>query len=313
MIEINTIQDFFALTREQRGDICRNLNTVGRLKEYLNTLNNPRTVSNDWKPCSKCGMKGWVMEQHEERNNADIHASQIHKCIKHAWYSCNEYVLQRKSKVEPEGRLVFDHGHMLHHMLQSYGKKGAWGDPKYYQDEVVIVPNAQEAKDRKAHILEEAIKYRIRSSVDAIIWKYVVNNVRDLGDVSIRVIHEYKSIGPGKPTKDGTLYGGFAALKGPLPYHKQQGIIYQHCFNIPIIVFLYYNKGNDMIADFPVPYDYLTWNMVKGKIDRILNYVDKQEMPPWEETSAILDSSECKTCDYLTVCNPPKSVTINQA
>jgi len=310
MIEINTIQDFYALTREQRGDICRNLNTVGRLKEYLKSLNEPKPVSNDWKPCGKCGMKGWVMEEHEERNNADIHASQIHKCLKNLWYGCTDYVAQRKAIVAPELRLIFDHGHMLHHMLQSYGKKGAWCDPQYYHAEVPIVPDAGEARERKAHILPDAIKYRIRSNPDAIIWKYIVHDIRGLGDVCIRLMHEYKSISPGFANAEGKLLGGYAGLTGPKKEHKQQGMIYLKCFDIPLIVYIYYNKGNDQIADFPVPFDHLTWNMVRGKIDKVLDYAEKQEMPPWEETSAILDSSECKTCDYVDICNPPKSIVV---
>lgn len=310
MIEINTIQDYYALSPEQRGDICRNIKTVDRLKGYLQTLNEKKKREEkppEWIPCKKCETKGWLLDEYEERNNADIHASTIHKCLKYIWYSCSGYADQGISNIPPEGRLVFDHGHALHHMLQSYGKRGAWSAPLDYQSELVILPNEQEALDKKAHVLEEAIKYRIRSSVDAVIWKYLVPNVRGLGDVYVRLIHEYKSIGPGRPKKDGTLFGGFADLKGPKVEHKQQGIIYSHCLNIPITVFIYYNKGNDQMIDFPVPYDLMTWNYVKGRINKILDYVDREIMPPWEYSSAVLNSTECGSCDYLKICNPPKT------
>jgi hypothetical protein len=311
MVEINTIKEFYSLTSEQRGDICRNLNTVTRLKGYLETLNEPITPKPaEWVPCKKCESRGWVVDSYEERNNADIHASTIHKCLKYIWFSCSGYASQKASKVTPESRLIFDHGHALHHMLQTYGRKGAWGPPIYYQPEVAILPNAEEAQAKKAHVLEEAIKYRIRSSVDAVIWKYHVSNVRDLGDVYIRIGHEYKSIGPGRPKKDGTLFGGYADLKGPKVEHKQQGSIYQHCLNLPIMVYIYYNKGNDQIVDFPVPYEALTWNYVRGRIDKVLSYVDKEEAPPWEFTSSFLDATECKTCDYLHICDPPNKFVI---
>lgn len=306
MINIDTIQDYMALSNEQRGDICRNIKTVERLKSYLSTLNTPSEPEDPkWVPCSKCETRGWVLHNEERRNNADIHASQIHKCIKSIWYSCTDHVHEGIPKVSPEGRLVFDHGHALHHVLQSYGKKGAWCAPINYQSEAAIIPSEVEAIAKKAHILPEAIKWHIRSSVDAVIWKYVVPNIRGLGDISIRLIHEYKSISPGRPTKDGGLYGGFAALRGPKLEHKQQATIYMRCFNIPICVFLYYNKGDDNIAEFPLPYDSITWSQTAGKIEKILAYVDNEIMPPWEYTAAVQDPRECLSCDYLEICKPP--------
>lgn len=309
MLEINTIQDFFALSPEQRGDICRNIKTVDRLKDYLRSLNIKKEAPPpQWIPCKKCETKGWVYEEHEERNNADIHASTIHKCLKHIWYNCAGYSDQAINNITPEGRLVFDHGHALHHMFQSYGRRGAWGSPSDYQAEVTILPTEIEAIEKKTHVLPEAIKYRVRSSVDAVLWKYVVPNVRGLGDVSVRLIHEYKSIGPGKPKKDGTLFGGFADLKGPKVEHKQQIAVYQHCLNVPIAVVIYYDKGFDRFADFPVPYDSITWNYVRGRIDRVLQLADTNTIPPWEETSAVFNPSECSYCEFAHICKPPRNL-----
>jgi hypothetical protein len=59
-----------------------------------------------------------------------------------------------------------------------------------------------------------------------------------------------------------------------------------------------------------LPYEALTWNYVRGRIDRVLSYVDKEEAPPWEFTSAVLDGNECKTCDYLHICNPPTRASL---
>jgi len=313
MLEINTIQDYFSLSSEQQGDICRNIKTVERLKGYLQTLNNPKPTEDkppEWVPCKKCETRGWVLDEHVARNNADVHASTIHKCLKYIWYGCSDYANQGVSNISPESRLIFDHGHTLHYMLQSYGRKGAWGAPVDYQPEAVILPDEQEAIERKAHVLPEAIKYRIRSSVDAVLWRYIVPNVRGLGDVSIRLIHEYKSISPGRPNKDGTMYGGYAGLNGPKPEHKHQATIYSHCFNVPIVVFVYYNKGNDQLIDFPIPYSSVTWNYVKSRIEKVLRFVDEGVPPPWEYTSAIMNPAECNTCDYLHICNPPKKLEL---
>jgi len=306
LVEITTIKEFLELTKEQQGDICRNLNTVATLKNYLKSLNDKvEETQSTWIPCRNCNMLGWVYNEPEVRNNADIHASQIHKCIKSLVYSCTDKVHEGKRNVSPESRLTFDHGHSLHHMLQRYGKKGAWCAPVDYSPEVAILPDADEAEKRNERILEEAIKYGIRSSVDAVLWKYTVHNIRDLGTINIRLLHEYKSIHPGKVKKDGGLYGGFSDLRGPQPSHKQQAHIYMQCLNIPLTVFLYYNKGDDTIAEFAMPYDPITWGFIRKKILKVYEYVDNDKLPPWHETAAFLDNSECNYCEYLTICNPP--------
>ncbi len=313
MIEINTISDFYSLTPEQRGDICRNIKTTERLREYLDTKQEDKEDEQEptWVPCKKCDKRGYVLTNNEERrNNADIHASQIYKCMKNLWYSCTPLVDQRIDKTDTKTKLTFQHGHMIHHMLQNYGRKGAWCNPEFYQDEAKIYPTIGEAVANNAHQLPEAFKYRVRSSVDAVIWKYKVPNIRGIGDVNVRLIHEYKSISPGRPTKDGKLYGGFASLTGPYPDHKQQASLYMQCFNVPITVFLYYNKGDDSIAEFAFPFNLLTWNMVRGKITKVLDYVDRNEMPPWEETSAVLNELECTKCEFLQICKPPKRFDI---
>lgn len=312
MLEINTIKDWFALTSEQRSDICRNIKSVERLKLYLESLNGKENQERqpEWVPCKKCGTRGYVLEENVRRNNADIHASQIHKCLKFIWFSCTDYVNEGRSQVGADLRLIFDHGHSLHHMLQGYGRKGAWCNPSSYNAEVTIIPDGEEASLRGERVLEEAIKYRVRSSVDAVIWNYIVPGVRDLGEVSIRIIHEYKSIGPGKPKKDGTMYGGFADLRGPKLEHKWQSTIYMHCLNVPLTSIIYYNKGYDQLMDFVTPYDPITWNFVKNKIEAVLDYAERGVEPPWERTSAAQNPDECKTCDYKHICCPPKDFMI---
>ncbi len=92
--------------------------------------------------------------------------------------------------------------------------------------------------------------------------------------------------------------------------HKRQAVVYMKCFNIPITVFLYYNKGDDNIAEFAMPFDLLTWNTVKGKIERVLHYVNENKMPDWSETSAVLNPSECLKCEYANICKPPKDLKL---
>lgn len=293
MIEVNTIQDFMALQPEHKDYILRNINFKERLDTYLNSLNNKRSTEAHVKKCKRCNATGWIMV--EPRIKHDIHASQIHKCVKKLWYDCSGYTEEAEQNVNPQGRMIFDQGHAIHEMLQRYGESGAYCEKNFYQAEVPIVPDEEEAKSKGFHFLPIAKEYKIRSFVDAINWQYVIPNVPDLGDVSIRVIHEYKTIGR----------TGFTSLQRPKPEHIMQGMVYCACFCVPVITYVYFDKDRCQVADFSVPFDPYVWNTVSNKIKTVLGYVETKEMPPWEITAAVQNPTECLDCEYYNFCQPP--------
>ncbi len=119
-----------------------------------------------------------------------------------------------------------------------------------------------------------------------------------MGQVSIRVIHEYKSIND----------NGYTNLKSPKVDHKWQASIYSRVFDVPIVVYLYINKDSNKLVDFPVPFDFELWTSIEQKIEKIQHYVNGQQVPPWEETSAVLKPKDCESCPYLRICNPPQDI-----
>lgn len=252
MLIINTIQDFQALSTQQQSEILRSLRTNDRLDSFLIAQNNPKKVEPHWVPCKGCeGGKckrcnpqypGWHWLEPHARDNSDIHPSQIEKCLKYLVLCCSGYAEYHEERIDPRLRRIFDMGHAWHNVIQGYGRKGAWCAPEDYLSEEPIDPD--EAAFDGTPILPVASEYWIKGSVDALITKYYIK-CPTLGDVCIRLIHEYKTIN----------HNGYESLKRPKPEHKKQATIYSAVFNVPIVVYIYTDKDNCQMADFPVPFD----------------------------------------------------------
>lgn len=299
---IRTIQEFLALPQGHQTEILQALRTKERLDRYLLNLNNKEKVAPHWVPCKGCEggsckrcsaeHRGWVWYEEESRDSSDIHPSQIDKCLKYLVLCCSGYADQHEERVDPRLRRIFDLGHAWHRTIQTYGLKGAFGDAQYYHPEADIDPDATTFDGHP--VLPVAAAYWIRGSADALIDYYQIYTP-SLGEVYIKVIHEYKTINS----------GGYERLLRPKPEHKKQATIYSAVFDAPIVVYLYLNKDNCNIADFPVPFDYTIWNDIVAKVYRVQHYVTTEQAVPWEETSAVLAAGECSSCGLRGVCQPP--------
>lgn len=301
MLTINTIADFYNLSEEHRGAILKALDTKGRLVDWLDqkarqpTRWHKHTFQGTCRECDGAGTY-----THTPRDSRDIHPSQITKCVKKIWFDCSvssekdpdgdpiPFYVYSENYVEPHLQMIFDQGHGLHAQYQGYGIKGAWGDN--YEAELPIDPDGG--------LLPLAECFWIRGSVDALLGPYFIK-VPGIGPVAIRVIHEYKSINDNQ----------YKTLKSPKVDHKWQASIYSRIFDVPVVVYLYINKDNNHLADFPVPFDFMLWETIEKKIQKIQYYVDGKQVPPWEETSAVQKPAECDGCPYLRLCNPPHGIS----
>lgn len=297
MLEIMTIGDFMSLPVQQREEIQKALRVRDRLDEWLDkTVNVKRQplLQAEWKKCRGCGPEypGWVL--HEPRNNSDIHPSQVNKCSKKLWFDCAGYTHEAEEYIEPRLQRTFDLGHAWHHTVQSYGRAGAWGDKNEYHDEVEIDPDKLGSDGQP--VLPVAHHLWIRGSVDAIIDRYIVPAVPTLGDVVVRMVHEYKTINS----------GGYSNLRKPKPEHKWQSMIYAAVFDVPLVVPLYLNKDTSAQIDYPLPFDVALWQTIEAKLLKVKYWVENNIVPPWEETSAVKDPAECKQCGYFKLCAPDR-------
>jgi CRISPR/Cas system-associated exonuclease Cas4 (RecB family) len=301
MTEINTIAQFLDLPVHLRDEVQKSIRAKDRLDSWLRSQNKrigdgSQKTEPHWEACKSCGEwghPGWVWKEEHERDNSDIHPSQIGKCIKALWFSCYGYANQLEEFIDPRLQMIFDLGSLWHLILQGYGVRGAWGPTERYRPEVPIDPDAVTFDGHPVHPL--AAQLWIKGHVDAVIDRYIIDNVPGLGPVSIRLVHEYKSINS----------NGYSKLTRPKPEHKYQATIYAAVLDIPIVVYMYTNKDDCKTADFPVPFDHTIWNEVVTKITQVQNYVANEQVPPWEVTSAVKNQSECMECGYRKSCQPP--------
>lgn len=322
MIVINTIADFLSFSPQQQEEISKALRTKERLEGWLKALNGKKaakklpvmTDTPGWRRCRSCAdHPGWV-EDNVVRDDSDIHPSQIHKCIRNLWYACNGYAEQLDEFISPQLRLIFDMGHAVHDVLQTmgdpremmnvaiearwaetverYGLSGAWGDCGY-QKEVEIDPDKVGPDGQPVHPL--AHQLWIKGHVDGVLPRYYVPSVPGLGDVSIKVVHEYKTINS----------KNFQSLNRAKPEHKWQAMIYAAVLDAPIVVFLYTNKDNCQMIDFPVPFDGAIWQQIHQKIVAVQQWSEANTPPDWPLTAAVKNPSECRDCGFRKICNPP--------
>lgn len=301
MLVINTINEFLALPTNLRDEIQKAIRAKDRLDTFLRSQNKRvgqerPVVAPHWEECKKCkpfGQPGWVWKEEHVRDNSDIHPSQIDKCIKALYYACTGQDDQLEEFIEPRLQQLFDLGSAWHLVMQGYGKRGAWCDPEAFHPEATIDPDAKTFDGIAVHDLAE--KYWIKGHVDAVIDRYVLDAVPGIGPVTIRLVHEYKTINS----------NGYSKLTRPKPEHKKQATIYAAVLDIPIVVYMYTNKDDNKMADFPVPFDHTIWNEVVAKVIGVQSYVNTNQEPPWEVTSAVKNPSECGECGYRKLCQPP--------
>jgi CRISPR/Cas system-associated exonuclease Cas4 (RecB family) len=301
MLEINTIAQFLDLPTQLRDEVQKAIRAKDRLDNWLRAQN--KRIGTDlpkmephWEPCRSCkpwGHPGWVWREEHERDNSDIHPSQIGKCLKALWFACSGYAGQLEEFIDSRTQMIFDIGSAWHLVMQHYGAQGAWGDKNLYRAEVPIDPDAVTFDGHPIHPL--ANQLWIKGHVDAVVDKYLIDNVPGIGPVSIRLVHEYKTINS----------NGYSKLLRPMPSHKYQATIYAAVLDIPIVVYLYTNKDDCKTADFPVPFDHTIWNEVAAKISQVQGYVNSEQVPPWEITSAVKNQAECMECGYRKSCQPP--------
>jgi len=309
MIEIRSINDFLQLSEFHRSIILKELKTKIRLEDWLRALNDKkkRVLRNSKTfrmACRKCEGKGDIVIV--PRDGRDVHPSQIHKCLKKIWFDCNDVVVEREGVptkvpyaefaeeyIDPRLRMIFDMGHAWHDTMQGYGAKGAWCPKKSYRSEVEIDPDKKK-NGQAVHPMAEA--YWIRGSADAVLDLYVIN-IPGLGEIGIRLIHEYKTINS----------NGYGRLTKPKSDHKWQATIYSVALDVPVVVYIYTNKDNCQLADFPISFDVMLWKKIEEKIEKVQYYTEQEGTPPWEETSAVLSPRDCTECPYQKLCNPPQA------
>jgi hypothetical protein len=201
-----------ALPQLQREEIQKALRVRDRLDKWLDERGSngkrPAAPSGGVEAVPACAdpeYPGWVL--HEPRNDSDIHPSQVHKCMKKLWFDCAGFAPEAEESIEP--RLAADlrsrprvapHGPVATAGLVR-------GDRRSSTDEEVRDRPWPPSRPERQSLLflcggspVDPGLCRRQSSIAT-----SSPTCRRLGDVAVRMVHEYKTINS----------SGFTNLKKP--------------------------------------------------------------------------------------------------
>lgn len=276
VIQLHTIDQWMVLDKSMQQVILQNIKLKERLQRFMKeTWAEKKQKANadsktGWHSCPTCNQKGWIPT---EPRLPGIHPSQLpHPCLLKVY---NEMLgKEGKEKIDTRTMLIFELGHAIHDMLQRYGLQGAWG-PEYTK-EVRLSKELQELSDT----------LMLEGHADA-------ENILVIDDIpnspytyEVGLVHEYKSINS----------NGFEKLTRPKPEHKVQAMVYAASLNRPIVVYLYLNKNDCTMADFPVAFEPELWAVIEGKARLLKQHFENKTPPPG------VFGFHCQQCPYVFDC-----------
>lgn len=276
VVQLHTIAQWFSVDESVRTLLLRSLRIRDRLWAFRLKKEQEKVMmkGQSWVPCPKCDQRGWVSTHPRALG---IHPSAISTtpCLLKVYWEA----IGREAAVMHEARtlLIFDIGTAAHNMLQGYGEAGAWGD--YYKPEIAIesTPLAQELG-----IVGHA-------DADNII---VIDDIAGAPTFEVGVVHEYKTINN----------NGYEGLKGkPKAQHTAQATIYSACLDRPVVVYLYFNKDNANLQDFPVPFNPQVWENIRVRAAYVRDCLAAQQEPKPEV------GYHCGQCPYVYNCDAYKA------
>lgn len=281
VIELLTIDQWMEASKEVQATVLQHIRLKDRLVQFLKETWDQKKelhqgASGGWRPCETCEKKGWVPV---EPRRPGIHPSQIPQpCLLRIW---NEMMGKpKKEKIDPRTMLIFELGHAIHDMFQTYGRSGAWGP--IYSHETEISGTFQELSQ----------ELMLEGHADA-------ENVLTIDDIPgdpnvylVGLVHEYKSINT----------NGFEKLTRPKPEHKMQAMVYSAALNRPVVVYMYFNKNDSNIIDFPVAFEPDLWVSIESKARILKQHHDAKVAPP------AAPGFHCQQCPYMYDCQAYKDL-----
>jgi len=220
-----------------------------------------------------------------------IHASEVSGCKRRLVYGVLN--TERQGKASFIWKRRFSLGHKIHDMIQGEFATFSYS-PNHttkFQAEVKIAPGLQPMAD----------KWDINSSCDGIFEIREKNPAR----LVLRAGLEIKSMNPDE----------FSRLTKPKPEHIEQAHVYMACLNLPVMWFIYFNKGNANYTKssdrrFVIPFDPKLWANLEARFEEVHNiaylHVANSHALPEREESIL-----CQFCPFSYTCQP-KSLNKSQ-
>jgi predicted RecB family nuclease len=115
----------------------------------------------------------------------------------------------------------------------------------------------------------------------------VIDNIPNAPIYEVGIVHEYKTINQ----------NGFEKLTSPKPEHRVQAMVYARALDRPIVVYMYLNKNDSNIADFPIAFDPEAWARLESKVQVLLHHYNNKTPPEGEV------GFHCRDCKYVFSCD----------
>jgi hypothetical protein len=211
-----------------------------------------------------------------------LHASEISGCMRRSVYS-----LMGEKRIERTAlhwKRRFKTGHAIHDMFQKdFHRMAKRGDLLVtFQDEVKLKPCVEQPL---------SAKWDVQSSADGIftLWEEKNGEKKPF----IRVLLEIKTASP----------TDFEKLNGPKEEHIDQATMYMACLDVPLVWFLYYNKGNQNFTPSTNPsffrrFEPKRWATLEDRFEKIHTHAALKTLPDRQE------SVLCEFCAFSHVCEP---------
>lgn len=257
VVQLHTIEQWLQIDPTVRSLILQHIRLKDRLEKWLMLRNGKApTTTAEWRRCARCSdsqYPGFVLK---EPRAPGIHPSQLaSNCLLKIYWEMEGR--EQRERHDARSHLIFDIGHVVHHMFQDFGRQGAWGE-RYW-------PESRLTGTRQA--LADELFIEGAADAENIL---VVDTVPNAPIFEVGVIHEYKTI----------KKKNFDKLTRPKPEHQQQATVYSKILNRPVTVYLYMCKDDQVMADFPVQYDPAAWQSIEDKARMLVGHFDREEPPP---------------------------------
>ena len=210
-----------------------------------------------------------------EDREPGVHATELNTCMRQVVYTL--WQTSKRGLVDRMWRKKFQVGHALHDMLQThFAMMAARSNGRLTFEKEVRVQDTPLGRE-----------LCLASSCDGTFtfWE----NQLPL----VRVGVELKSKSPEE----------YAKLKAPEEKHVQQAHLYMAALDLPLVWFLYWNKGKEQFTPSLKPYlvrfDHTIWARLEARARMSLDFAEQGKLPDPEV------SMSCQWCQYAWTCNPP--------
>lgn len=203
-----------------------------------------------------------------------IHASEICACKRQTYYTL--LAVPKKRQITGFWRKRFQVGHALHDMIQSHFELMAANSNGRFTF-------TREVKIQDYPLAQELF---LVSSCDGVFTFY------ENGVAIVRIALEIKSKSPKEYEK----------LKKPEPKHVEQSHLYLKVLDIPLVWYLYWDKGTQNYTPSSSPYlaffDEAVWARIEKRSREVIEAAETNTLPDREE------DMHCQWCPYQHLCLP---------